>query len=69
MRWAHVERCLRDYLYDHIPLTKATKVAVVRFDDPSLTLSAPNINHPEIKPRIMIPRNLMEYLESVLGEF
>jgi thioesterase domain-containing protein len=91
---------LKNYLYDHIPLTEAMAVDVVDASDSTLTLSAPiapNINHretvfggsasalcilsawsfihcrlrlhPEMKPRIVIQRNSMEYLQPVLGEF
>lgn len=91
---------LKDYLYDHIPLTRAMEVEVGDVSDTSLTLTAPlapNINHretvfggsasalcilsawsfihcrlrqhPEIKPRIVIQRNSMDYLKPVLGEF
>ncbi|MGJ8695649.1 MAG: YiiD C-terminal domain-containing protein [Verrucomicrobiaceae bacterium] len=94
------EDSLKQYLYDHIPLTKAMEVEVVGASDESLTLSAPigpNINHretvfggsasalcilsawsfihcrlrnhAEIRPRIVIQRNSMEYLKPVLGEF
>ena len=41
---------LQDYLHDHIPLSRAMRVAVERFDDDSVVLSAPlapNINHRE----------------------
>ena len=91
---------LKDYLYDHIPLTRAMEVDVGGVTDTSLTLTAPiapNINHretvfggsasalcilsawsfihcrlkkhPEIKPRIVIQRNSMDYFQPVLGEF
>ena len=91
---------LQDYLYNHIPLTKAMQVEVGTISGNSLTLRAPiapNINHREtvfggsasalcilsvwsfihcrleqhleIKPRIVIQRNSMEYLKPVLGEF
>lgn len=41
---------LRNYLYDHIPLTKAMQVEIVSVSDASLTQTAPlapNINHRE----------------------
>jgi len=41
---------LRQYLYDHIPLTKAMQVDITAVSDSSLTLTAPltpNINHRE----------------------
>jgi thioesterase domain-containing protein len=91
---------LKEYLYNHIPLTRAMEVEVESISDTALTLSAPiapNINHretvfggsasalcilsawslihcrlrnhPEIKPRIVIQKNSMEYLKPVQGEF
>lgn len=91
---------LKEYLYNHIPLTRAMEVKVDSISDTALTLSAPiapNINHretvfggsasalcilsawslihcrlrnhPEIKPRIVIQKNSMEYLKPVQGEF
>lgn len=94
------EESLKDYLYNHIPLTKAMEVEVGARTSSSLSLRAPlgpNINHretvfggsasalcilsawsyihcrlrehPEIRPRIVIQRNSMEYLKPVLGEF
>ncbi len=41
---------LKQYLYDHIPLTQAMQVDIVAVSDTSLTLTAPlapNINHRE----------------------
>ncbi len=84
---------LKNYFYDHIPLTRAMEVEVESISDSAITLSAPlapNINHretvfggsasalcilsawsfihcrlrnhPEIKPRIVIQKNSMDYL-------
>ena len=41
---------LRNYLHDHIPLTKAMQVEIINISNSSLTLAAPlapNINHRE----------------------
>jgi len=38
---------LKEYLYSHIPLTRAMEVEVDSISDTAITLSAPNINHCE----------------------